>query len=111
MSVYFLENGVTKSSATEAALRASIPDIIGITSLEAALKPKASTHNGGMPIVIITLPPGEREQFDGLVETFGRHGDNGLFFILIGDELSASDYKRLLRTGCADWTSLNASPG
>jgi|HubBroStandDraft_2_1064218.scaffolds.fasta_scaffold29048_2 pilus assembly protein CpaE len=110
MSVYLLENGVTKNSATEAALRASIPDIIGITSLEAALKPKASIHNGGMPIVIITLPPGEREQFDGLVETFGRHGDNGLFFILIGDELSASDYKRLLRTGCADWTSLNASP-
>ena len=110
MSVYLLENGVTKNSATEAALRASIPDIIGITSLETVLKPKASTHNGGMPIVIITLPPGEREQFDGLVETFDRHGDNGLFFILIGDELSATDYKRLLRTGCADWASLKASP-
>ena len=110
MSVYFLENGVTNNSATDA-LRASIPDIIGITSLEAALKPKANTHNGTMPIVIVPLPPGEREQFDGLVQMLDRHGDNnGLFYILVGDELTATDYKKLLRTGCADWTSFRAGP-
>ena len=110
MSVYFLENGVTNNSATDA-LRASIPDIIGITSLEAALKPKADTDNGTMPIVIVPLPPGEREQFDGLVQMLDRHGDNnGPFYILVGDELTATDYKKLLRTGCADWTSFRAGP-
>jgi pilus assembly protein CpaE len=108
MPVYLLENAETRHSPLEAALRASVPDITCITSLEAALKPNAGNRDNSGSIVIIILSPGQRGRFDDLVEMFGRYSDNGLFYILVGDELSASDYKRLLRTGCADWTSIKA---
>jgi pilus assembly protein CpaE len=111
MSVYFLDSSGLNQSTMEVALRASIPEIIGITSLESVLKPKPGTRTAETPIVIIMLPPGDRGKFDGLVDMFGRYGNDSLFFILIGDELSASDYKRLLRTGCADWASLKAGLG
>jgi pilus assembly protein CpaE len=111
MPVYLLENAETRHSPAETALRASIPDITCITSLEAALRPNASTRDSGGSIVIIIMPPSERERFDDFVEMFGRYSEKGLFYILVGDELSASDYKRLLRTGCADWTSLKTGPG
>ena len=35
---------------------------------------------------------------------------DSLYFILLSDELSASDYKALTRTGSADWVSLAADP-
>jgi pilus assembly protein CpaE len=109
MPVYLLQNDGAEQSI-EAGLRASVPNIIGVTSLETILKPSARTDQHGTPIVIVVLPPGDREQFDKLVDIFRRHS-NDLFFILIGDEISASDYKRLLRTGGADWTSAKAGPG
>jgi len=108
MPVYLLQNDGAEQSI-EAGLRASIPDIIGVTSLEAILKPGARADRDGTPIVVVVLPAGDPKQFDSLVDIFGRHS-NDLFFILIGEEISATDYKRLLRTGGADWTSLKAGP-
>ncbi len=34
----------------------------------------------------------------------------GVFFIFVSREISASDYKRLVRTGGADWVSMQGAP-
>src|SRR5262249_59833246 len=34
----------------------------------------------------------------------------GIFFIFISKEISASDYKRLVRSGGADWVSVEGAP-
>src|SRR5260370_24570413 len=34
----------------------------------------------------------------------------GIFFIFISREISASDYKRLVRAGGADWVSMQGAP-
>jgi pilus assembly protein CpaE len=109
MPVYFLQNDEAEHSTIEAELRSSIPDIIRVSSLEPILKPSARTDQDGHPIVVVVLPHGDRKQFDNCVEIFGRHS-NELFFILISEEISATDYKRLLRTGGADWASAKAGP-
>ena len=35
---------------------------------------------------------------------------HGLFFIFVSRDISASDYKRLVRSGNADWASLEGAP-
>jgi pilus assembly protein CpaE len=47
--------------------------------------------------------------FAKVAEIASSHRDR-IFFVLISDELSASDYKALLRRGDADWVSLDADP-
>src|SRR5262249_61125746 len=34
----------------------------------------------------------------------------GIFFIFVSNEISASDYKRLVRGGGADWVSIQGAP-
>src|SRR5262249_56518088 len=34
----------------------------------------------------------------------------GIFFIFVSNEISASDYKRLVRSGGADWVSIQGAP-
>jgi pilus assembly protein CpaE len=109
MPVYLLQGNGTKRSATEAGLKTAIPDLIEATSLEAILASGAPTGRDGPAIVLIVMPPGDNGYFDRLVEISGRCSKD-LFLILIGDEIPASDYKRLLRTGGADWASAKVGP-
>ena len=57
----------------------------------------------------MVAPPGDHSYFDRLVEVAAQYR-NEIFLILISDEISASDYKRLVRTGGADWASAKAGP-
>ena len=55
------------------------------------------------------LPQGDHQEFEQLVEFAARHARE-IFLVLIGDEISANDYKRAIRTGGADWVAVNADP-
>ena len=66
-------------------------------------------ERGEPAIVLVVAPPGDRGYFDRLVEVAAQYR-NEIFLILISDEIAASDYKRLVRTGGADWASAKAGP-
>jgi pilus assembly protein CpaE len=111
MPVYLLQ-GDGKSGPQSAIfdrLRPIFPDLVAKAPLDAILKAAASGERGDPAIVLVVVPSGDRDYFERLVE-LARQYSRGLFFILIGDEISASDYKRLVRSGGADWASINADP-
>src|SRR5207248_1163130 len=62
------------------------------------------------PIYLLIFSPsrehGDFTRFAEIASTWrGR-----MFFVLISDEISASDYKALVRGGSADWVSVAADP-
>jgi pilus assembly protein CpaE len=107
MAVYLLQEKGKEQTALEAELRAVIPDLTTAASLDAILGPAAQGDRAKQAIVLVFLPRGDQGYFERLVDLAGRLGGKA-FLILIGDEISASDYKRLLRTGGADWVSAKA---
>ena len=56
---------------------------------------------------MVILLQGDHQEFEQLVEFAARHARE-IFLVLIGDEISTNDYKRVIRTGGADWVSANA---
>ena len=111
MPVYLLQ-GEGKSGPQTAIfdqLRPILPDLVVKTSLDAILKDGTSGEPDDPAIVLVVVPSGDRNYFERLVQLAGQYS-RSLFFILIGDEISASDYKRLVRSGGADWASINADP-
>jgi pilus assembly protein CpaE len=111
MPIYLLQGDAKASGepAVFARLRAAVPGLIAAPSLDAILKASVGVAPSDPAIVLAVAPAGDRAAIDRLAELAGRHSRE-LFFILIGDEISASDYKRLLRSGGADWASINADP-
>jgi Flp pilus assembly CpaE family ATPase len=110
MPVYLLQaNGLDPDNrAIEAALKASIPELRSASSIDTIGK---SMRAGDDPIIAIAIVPDtDRDQFNQLVEFAVRRG-NQLFLILIGSEISVTDYKLLVRTGAVDWVEKNAGLG
>lgn len=111
MAVFLLKTSPAsaRQAAAEARLKAAIPDLTEAASLESIVKSAATADGGDATIAIVVLPEGGRESFNRCVDFAARYGRE-VFLILIGDEISASDYKRLIRHGGADWASAQADP-
>lgn len=105
MSIYLLRSKTATRDVTtvERELLSAIPKLMEATSLESIVKQSNGKRDGSI-IVLVTAPPGDHSYFDRLVDAAGRYRDQ-IFFILISDEISATDYKRLVRSGGADWAS------
>ena len=95
--------------AIEHGLLATIPDLIEVSSFNRIIERTSGAERGEPATVLVVAPPGDRGYFDRLVEVAAQYR-NEIFLILISDEISASDYKRLVRTGGADWASARAGP-
>jgi pilus assembly protein CpaE len=110
MPVFLLNAEPTsgRQSGIESGLKAAIPNLTEATSLAEILA--ASTKIRDKPaIAIVVLPQTDRQQFDEIIDFAARHARE-IFLILIGEEISASDYKRVVRTGGADWAPITADP-
>jgi pilus assembly protein CpaE len=105
MTTFLLRGKI--GGAVESALIANIPDLIEISNLNQALEHK-SAQNNDPAVVLVATAVGDRAHFDRLVDVAAKLR-NQIFLILISDEISASDYKRLIRTGSADWVSARAA--
>lgn len=112
MPVYLLQEGAGRKGqgGFDDLLRANIPDLTELDSLERVPKTNVKFEQGDPPIVIVALTPNDRDQFERFAALAAQQG-TGTFFVLIGDEISASDYKRLVRSGGADWVSKKADQG
>jgi len=110
MAVYILSTGSNpaKSAAIEKRIAAAIPDLVAIRSID-DIAPTVTRASMRPAYVLVAAPVHDRTFFERLVDIAARHRDHA-FFILVGEELSASDYKALVRTGGADWISAAADP-
>jgi pilus assembly protein CpaE len=111
MAIFLLRGnaGQEARSAIESGLLATIPDLIEASNLNRVLELKSAAKDGEPAVVLVVAPPGDQRYFDRLVEVAAQYR-NYIFLILISDEISASDYKRLVRTGGADWASAKSGP-
>ncbi len=109
MPIYLLsaDADAEKVALIEGKLKSVIPDLTKIASLENVASDISSKSSGPIYVLIVG-PARDWHQLDRLVEIASRYRQH-IFFILISDEISASDYKRLVRTGGAEWVSTNAA--
>jgi pilus assembly protein CpaE len=103
----FLLRGPGSEGAVEADLRAAIPGLIEVASFNRIIERKSVADRDQSATALVVAQPGDLGYFDRLVEFAAQH-HNEIFLILISDEISASDYKRLVRTGGAEWASAKA---
>lgn len=96
------EDGIEKTLLTE------IPGLIQISKFDQALQ-SGSRGDAEPATVLVVAPLDDPRYFDRLIEFTAKFRDR-IFLILISNEISASDYKRLVRTGGADWASAKAAP-
>jgi Flp pilus assembly CpaE family ATPase len=109
MAIYILNAGpdAARGAIVEQRIRHAIPDLVRIGSIQEVADKAARGANG--PAYLLILSPREPTDFGKFAEIASKYRGR-LFFILISDEISASDYKALVRGGSADWVSVAADP-
>jgi pilus assembly protein CpaE len=108
MAIYFLSVGsdVAKTGMVEQKIRRVVPDLISIRNIQELFDGVAP---GSKDQIYLLLLAHSYDHFATLAEIeTPRRGR--IFVILISDEISASDYKAVVRTGTADWVSVGADP-
>ncbi|HKB92535.1 MAG TPA: AAA family ATPase [Opitutaceae bacterium] len=95
-----------KTVQLEQKIRGLLPEIIKTKNLE-NITQKISSGDNELAHVIFLAPGNDATYVDLLVRTAENYRQR-VFFILVSDEISGSDYKRLVRSGGADWVSANA---
>jgi pilus assembly protein CpaE len=113
MQIYFFTAGIESNelSELEGRIRSRLPGLRKIARIEevaSRLGPEGATahreqHYIIFPVLTVT-------SFDRIVSITEQQEHRGVFFIFVSREISASDYKRLVRSGGADWVSLEGAP-
>jgi pilus assembly protein CpaE len=98
-------------SDLERRIRAKLPDVQKVSRMEEVTRslPKASVGPGEIVCILFPVVMSTPEAFDRMVTIATEYRDS-LFFIFISDDIPASDYKRLVQTGGADWASTRGAP-
>ena len=102
MAIYLTQEGgdETQADEIEGKLKSAIPELKRVPSVE-AIDPK-SVNGAERSIVVLAAPAPQGANVDDLIDVVRRHPRN-LFFIVVGGDISARDYKRLIQSGNADW--------
>ena len=103
MTIYLTQEGgdEAKVDEIEDKLKSTIPDLKRVASVEDIDRRRerlgAFNHPPG------AAPP-EGANVDDLIDVVRRYPRN-MFFIIVGGDISARDYKRLIQPGNADWVA------
>jgi len=110
MPTYFLSANTSpeQSSLIERNLKTTIPDLIKITNLEEIAKDISSQQNA--PVYILVAGPADNPGYIDRFVEIATQQRGRFFFILISADISTANYKRLVRTGSADWVSVAGAP-
>jgi pilus assembly protein CpaE len=111
MASYLLSAGAeaTRARLLEQRIRRAVPDltvIADVKELSDAIKRGSINETA---FVLVTGPSKDLGYFAKVADIVSSQRSR-TFFVLISDELSANDYKALLRRGDADWISVDADP-
>src|SRR4051812_47477278 len=110
MQLYYFTAGVEADelSDLEGRLRDKFPDVLTLTKLEEVTRrlrdPTASAQSSDRAFIVFPIPNAS-SSIDRLVK-IAEQTRPGIFFIFVSPDISANDYKRLVRSGGADWVSL-----
>jgi pilus assembly protein CpaE len=110
MPIYFLSTNYSpeQSARIERRIREVIPDLTRITNVEDVARNKSERSSD--PVYVLFVAPAQDTGYlDRLVDVAAHYRER-IFFILISDDISATDYKRLVRTGGAEWVSATGPP-
>jgi pilus assembly protein CpaE len=112
MQIYFFTAGTESSELNEleSRIRSTVPSLRKLANLNeiATVRPQNAASANPDQIYII-FPVLAATSFDRMANIAERE-HRGIFFIFISREISASDYKRLVRSGGADWVSMEGAP-
>ncbi len=111
MTIYLLipdsQENKSQIEAIEAKLKSIVPELRKIGKMEdiaAEISGKADTK-----ITVIFVSPDLPDSgVDNVVNVANRY-HHRVFFILVSNEISGADYKRLIRSGGADWVAAKGS--
>jgi pilus assembly protein CpaE len=112
MQIFFFSAGVdaAQSSALEPRIRARLPSVQVISRLEEVTTVLARRPaQKELACILFPIVLNGSQGFDRMVSIATQHRDS-IFFIFISEDISASDYKRLVQTGGADWASTANAP-
>ncbi len=101
MTIYLTHGagGEAKVDEIQGKLKSSIPDLKRVPSVE-----DIDRQSSDRSIILLVATPSTDANVDDLIDLVRRHSPN-LFFILVGGDISARDYKRLIQSGNADWVA------
>ncbi|MBV9907494.1 MAG: hypothetical protein JOY52_08015, partial [Hyphomicrobiales bacterium] len=101
MTIYLTHGGGSEAKVDEiqGKLKSTIPDLKRIPSVE-----DIDRLNADRSIILLVATSPDDANVDHLIDVVRRHSPN-LFFIIIGGDISARDYKRLIQSGNADWVA------
>jgi pilus assembly protein CpaE len=109
MSIYLLNanTDAEKTAEIEQKITAVMPGVVKIKNIENISRdiPWAGKE---LMYVLFLAPSDDASYVDILVRIADTYKKR-IFFVVISDEISGSDYKRLVRSGGADWVSSNAA--
>ncbi len=108
MPIYLVNSGLdaANAAAAEKRLRAALPDLIPLAAID-DLGARLARPGGDPAFVLLLAPVRDHARFERIVEAVAQFAGRA-FFIVIGEEMSASQYKALVRTRNADWVSASA---
>jgi pilus assembly protein CpaE len=111
MTVYLLTSDPSANKgqiqAIEAKLKGIVPDFQKIEKIE-DIAAKISSKVDTKIFVIFVSPDLSSDAIDKLIYIANRYRHR-VFFILVSNEISGADYKRLIRSGGADWIAARGS--
>jgi pilus assembly protein CpaE len=110
MATYLLSPDVGTESVNviERKLKSGIPDLVKLSSID-DIAATISEKSREKSTILVVASAKDTGSISRLIDLAGRHRDR-VYFILISDDIPASDYKRLVRSGGGDWVSANAIP-
>ena len=106
MLIYYLS--LEFSADIENRIREVIPDLVKVKSFEDIQQDRSGKADSATYVLVVG-PANAGTYFDRLLSIAAQYREQ-MFFILISEDISASDYKRLIRTGGADWVSAAKAP-
>jgi pilus assembly protein CpaE len=104
MTIYLMQGGDagTRVDEIERKLKSTIPDLKRLPSLEDI--DETSIDGAERLIVVLVAGVQENGNVQNLIDVVSRRPRN-IFFIVVGGDISARDYKRLIQSGNADWVA------
>jgi pilus assembly protein CpaE len=113
MQIYFFTAGTESSELNEleSRIRSSVPNLRKLANLAEVTSELPQNHahattHGQVYIIFPILTATSSDRMANIAEQ--QH--SGTFFIFVSKEISATDYKRLVRGGGADWVSMQGAP-
>src|SRR5262245_50184855 len=112
MHIYFFTAGTESDELKEleSRIRSTVPSLRKLANLDTVIGARAqdgASASDDQTCIIIPVLTGT--SFDRMANIAERE-HRGIFFIFVSTEISGSHYKRLVRSGGADWVSIQGAP-